>query len=41
MQRSHAYLMVMMMKLSGVIRIIAGAKLEYMSKRGNKEEQQF
>jgi len=33
--------MMMMMELSGVTRIIAGAKLEYVSKRGNKEEQQF
>lgn len=41
MRRLHAYLMMMMMELGGLVRIVAGAELEYMSERGDEEEQQF
>lgn len=40
-ETSYAYLMMMMMKLGGMARIVVGAQLEYVSKRGNEEEQQF
>lgn len=38
MRRSQAYLMMMVMELGGMARIVAGAQLEYVSKRGNEEE---
>lgn len=41
MRRLHAYLMMMMMELGSLVRIVAGAELEYMSERGDEEEQQF
>lgn len=31
----------MMVKFSGLVRIIAGAELKYMSERRDEEEQQF
>ena len=33
--------MMMMVELGALIRIVAGAQFEYVSKRGNEEKQQF